>query len=163
MSNIDFNRLREVLDYNPETGIFIWKIKPCRNLKAGIKAGGASNGYAYIKISRRRYAAHRLAWAYVYNEWPALPIDHINGDSLDNRITNLRLATAAQNAQNVYQAQKNNSHGKLGLSYDKKKRLWRARIGLNGKRIFLGKFKSQDAAYEAYLVAKRELHPFSNL
>ena len=162
MSNFDFNHLRSILDYNPDTGVFIWKINPCKNLKAGIKAGGVSRGYAYVTISRKRYPAHRLAWAYMYSEMPSI-LDHINGNPLDNRISNLRIATPAENSQNRIRANNNSSHGKLGLSFDKKKQLWRARIGLDGKRIYLGKFKSQDDAYQAYLNAKRAMHPFGTI
>lgn len=162
MSDIDSIRLREILDYNPETGKFIWLVNPCKNIKAGTEAGCVSD-YRYITIQRKRYGAHRLAWLYVYGELPVLSIDHINGDPFDNRISNLRLATVAQNSQNRYKAQKNNPHGNLGLTYDKVKKLWRARIGLNGKRIYIGKFKTQEAAYEAYIASKRELHPYGNL
>lgn len=162
MSGIDFIRLQEILHYDPETGKFTWLINPCKNIKAGAEAGSNAE-YRYIKINGTRYAAHRLAWLYIYKEFPTMSIDHINGNFLDNKITNLRLATASQNGQNRYKAHRNNSHGKLGLTYDKTKKLWRARIGLDGKRIHLGKFKTQEAAYEAYLAAKRELHSYGNL
>lgn len=162
MSDIDSIRLRELLHYAPETGKFTWIIKPCKKIKAGTEAGCISK-YLYITILRKRYPAHRLAWIYVYGEFPALFVDHINGNPLDNRIENLRQVTTAQNGQNRYKAHSNNAYGKLGLNYDKAKKLWRARIALDGKRIYLGKFKTQEAAYEAYVTAKRELHPYGNL
>jgi hypothetical protein len=162
MSDIDSIRLRELLQYDPETGKFIWSVNMGTRIKAGTPAGHICD-YKYITIYRKRYSAHRLAWLYIYGEFPIGCIDHINGDTLDNRIANLRLATTAENSQNRYKAQKNNSHGSLGISYDKDKQLWRARIGLDGKRIYIGKFKTKEAAYEAYITAKRELHPYGNL
>jgi hypothetical protein len=162
MSDVDFKRLTEIIDYNPETGKFTWLINPCKNIKAGTEAGCVSD-YRYITINKKRYGAHRLAWLYFYKQMPTMQIDHKNGNKLDNRIENLRLATPMQNGQNRHKAQKNNAHGKLGLNYDKTKKLWRARIGIDNKRIYLGKFKTQEAAYEAYLAAKRELHSYGNL
>lgn len=109
------------------------------------------------------YGAHRLAWLYVHGEHPENQIDHINGDPSDNRISNLRKATQLENAQNRRRPQKNNEHGSLGITYDSRKKLWRARIGVNGKRKYIGKYKSQEEAAQAYIEAKRLLHLFNTL
>ena len=155
--------LKKRLRYEPETGNFYWIGKPSKRLPAGAKAGTQINGYIRIHMGGKLYGAHRLAWLYTHGVHPTYQIDHINGNGLDNRIENLREATALENAQNKRKAQKNNSHGNLGITYDKAKKLWRARITLAGTRIYLGKFKTQEQASNAYLQAKAKLHPFSTL
>lgn len=155
--------LKSRLDYNPDTGEFHWKIKPSKRFPAGMKAGSNVNGYIRIHMNSKLYGAHRLAWLYVHGEHPEHQIDHINGNPSDNRIANLRKATQFENAQNIRRPQKNNSHGNLGISYDPHKKLWRARIGINGKRKYIGRFKSQEDAAQAYINAKRELHLFNTL
>lgn len=160
---ITYEDLIKVLDYNKETGEFHWKIKPSKRFSAGMKAGSSVNGYIRIHYKRRLYAAHRLAWLYVYGKHPEHQIDHINGNPSDNRITNLREATQAENAQNIRRAQKNSSHGLLGITYDSRKKLWRARITINGKRYHLGRHKLKEDAANAYIQAKRTLHPFNTI
>jgi hypothetical protein len=157
------DELKKILSYNPETGDFHWINKPNKKLPAGYKAGCSKSGYVRIHYKDHAFGAHRLAWLYVYGEHPKHLIDHINGDPLDNRIANLREATTFENAQNIKKPQKNNSHGTLGISYVPNKKLWRARIGVNGKRIYIGKYKSQEDAAQAYLEAKRKYHPFNTL
>ena len=157
------DEVKKILSYNPETGLFHWKIKPCKRFPAGMQAGSNVDGYTRIHTKGQSYAAHRLAWLYIYGEEPANNIDHINGNPSDNRIANLRQATQMENAQNRRRPQKNNSHGILGVTYDPKKKLWRARIGINGIRKYIGKFKTQEQAAPAYLEAKRAMHPFNTL
>lgn len=156
-------QLKKILSYDPETGIFHWKIKPSKRFPAGMQAGSLVNGYIRIHTNGRQYGAHRLAWLYVHGVEPEHQIDHINGNPSDNRIANLRQATALENSQNIRKPQKNNTHGTLGITYDPNKKLWRARIGINGTRQYIGKFKSQEEAAQAYLQAKRSLHPFNTL
>ena len=157
------DELKKILSYNPETGLFYWKVKPNKRLPIGVQAGGIRSGYVKIKVNRKMYAAHRLAWLYVHGKEPEHFTDHINGNPLDNRIANLRPATASENMQNIRKPQKNNSHGNLGVTYDPKKKLWRARIGIDGIRKYIGKFKTQEQAAQAYLEAKRAMHPFNTL
>lgn len=98
---ITTRRLKERLEYNPVTGIFTWKVRPCRNVMAGDKAGTLHpTGYLKIVIDKRAYNAHRLAWFYMTGEWPEFAIDHINGIKHDNRIDNLRKANWSENAMN---------------------------------------------------------------
>src|ERR1700719_1662744 len=98
---IDDDRLRELLSYDPETGVFRWLVRKRQNVKAGDVAGSFDGcGYCKISIDRRAYKAHRLAWLYMTGEWPPAEIDHINMNRADNRFANLRLATRHQNMAN---------------------------------------------------------------
>lgn len=156
-------RLREVLHYDPETGIFTWRVDK-RSRKAGTTAGGrcTSHGYKIICIDYQRYHAHRLAWLYVYGTFPNEDIDHINNVRDDNRIANLRPATLSDNAQNLKKAKKQNSCGLLGVTGPIKGATgdrWYAQITKNSVHYFLGSFLTPDAAHQCYLEAKRKMHP----
>ena len=88
-TDLTAQRLREILNYDPETGQFSWK-QPAQgrsSKKIGTKDPG---GYLQISVERCVYQAHRLAWLYFYGQWPAAVIDHINRCRTDNRIANLQ-------------------------------------------------------------------------
>jgi hypothetical protein len=109
-------RVRELLDYHPEKGLFTWRVKHGRNSDIGKRAGSKRGKYWQIYIDKKSYAEHRLAWLYVNGSWPtARYIDHINGDSRDNRIENLRECTNGQNMQNQRVAHRNSKTGFLGV------------------------------------------------
>lgn len=94
-------RLREVLDYDLETGEFRWRITMgCRGVAGRVAGCLCATGYQSIRINRKPYQAHRLAWLHVYGEWPRNEIDHMNGNKADNRLSNLREATRFQNTAN---------------------------------------------------------------
>src|SRR5579864_3559439 len=100
-SNLTLTRLYEVLDYRPETGLFIWKINTGKRRMAGKQAGCKMvRGYHTLSIDRIQYTAHRVAWFYMTGDWPPDDIDHINGVRTDNRFCNLRLATKRDNSFN---------------------------------------------------------------
>ena len=120
-------RLRALLDYDPVTGVFTWKATRTGQAVAGRIAGGALHtGYHRIQIDGRAFLAHRLAWLYVHEVWPQGQIDHINGVKADNRIANLREATASQNGQNRRGSQINNGSGLLGVYPHDASGRWRA-------------------------------------
>lgn len=158
-------RLREVLNYFPEEGVFVWKVTRSFKAIAGSVAGSEykATGYLRIQIDGTSYLAHRLAWLHEYGEWPALDIDHINGEKADNRIANLREATTSQNGQNQHKAQSGNKSGVLGVYQDKTSCRWRAIIASGGRIYKLGHFDTKDEAHAAYLAAKRELHEFGEI
>lgn len=150
--------LMEELDYNPETGIFIRiKQKPGR-AKVGDVAGSQPRvtGHVGIKINHTLYQAHRLAWLYVYGEWPDGLLDHKNGIASDNRIDNLRVATNAQNMHNR-KLNGNNKSGVKGLCYDPKMEKWVVQVRYN-KQTFKKRFKEfEDAEWYANML-REELH-----
>ena len=149
--------LKELLDYDTETGIFRWKRKRTGFATAGSQAGTVNReGYIQIMVKSKMHSAHRLAWLYVYGKWPELPVDHINGVPGDNRICNLRLVTPSQNSENQRRAKKGNISGYLGVS--KHYKGWRAIISSKGEKTCLGTYKTPEEAYAVYLEAKRKLH-----
>jgi hypothetical protein len=157
-------RLRDVLCYDPDTGVFTTRV--CRgNAIPGMVVGTRrKGGYIVIGVDDRLYLAHRLAWLYVIGSWPALALDHIDGNTSNNRFSNLREATQGENAQNKRAALSNNrSSGLLGVTWDAAREKWKAAIGVAGRTRFIGRYDTPEAAHTAYLDAKRELHPFNTL
>ena len=158
---MELNRIKELLEYNPDTGAITWRIaRGC--VRKGAPAGSITRlGYIRINAGRKPVFAHRIAWALFYGEWPSLFIDHINGDKLDNRIANLRLATKAENAQNVRTIKSNNKTGYIGVYFLARANKWRASIRTNGRLKQLGMFSDPKLASEAYQAAKKVFHPFA--
>lgn len=155
-------RLMELLDYDPETGIFVWRVARNSRTRAGSIAGAVathSTGYQCrrIGIDGRSYLAHRLAWLYLHGRWPVDQIDHIDNDSLNNRIANLREARHAENMRNRG-AQANNVSGLKGVSWDKKSRKWYAAIKCNGRMQSIGRFERIEDAASAYEATARRIH-----
>jgi hypothetical protein len=154
-------QLKDVLNYNPATGIFTWAKTRSSRSKMGKIAGTKSNrdGRIYIRINNIRYTSYRLAWLYVYGYWPIKYIDHINGIKDDNRICNLREATHSENLQNQPSVKAN---GKLlGTYYNKNSKKWHSQITKNKKQYHLGSFNTEQEAHQAYLAAKIKLHTFN--
>lgn len=114
------------------------------------------SGYVHIKLGGSRFAAHRLVWFYVYGEWPSGCVDHINGKKTDNRIENLRVATASENAANS-KSRRNSAGGLKGVTYLPDRRKYRARIRKDYKGIHLGYFDNPDDAAKAYREAANVL------
>lgn len=155
------NRLRELLSYDPITGIFTWKVRPANRCQIGQVAGRIANtGYRQISVENVRYLAHRLAWLYVTGEWPSGDLDHRNGAKDDNRFSNLRECVAHENMQNAG-LNKNNTSGFTGVTWNKKSGKWEAQIGVRRKLIKLGLFVKPEEAALAYKNAKRQYHTFN--
>lgn len=156
------SELRELVSYDPDTGIFI-RLKSGWRKQIGKPVGRKDTyGYIQIKLFGKAYLAHRAAWLYVHGQWPDGEIDHINGDRSDNRISNLRIVSHALNCQNRHKVQSTSVHAKLlGVGYDKRYNRYFSVIQTNGKRKYLGSFDSAKEAHLAYLSAKKELHPHS--
>ena len=153
-------KFKEQLSYDANTGIFIWINPAIHKLGlAGVEAGTISHSrgkkYRVITVNKKRHKAHRLAWFFVYGKMPLGSIDHKNGDSLDNRISNLRDVNHFQNTQNHKSRIKNNGLPTgVCLAVNK----YRARITENKKVHHLGSFETKEEAESAYLSARKALH-----
>lgn len=152
--------LKSALDYNPETGLFHWRVAVAKNVRAGSIAGSVDKqgGRLYIRFRRKDYLAYRLAWLLTYGNWPEGMIDHVDGNSLNNRIDNLRDVSRTVNGQNQRRAQSSNKTGLLGVSWHKNGCKFVAQIQIDGKKKYLGLFTTAEAAHSSYLAAKRKYH-----
>ena len=155
-------RLRELLSYEPATGIFRWRVERRGSgyrrgeQPAGSIAGHLDvKGYSRIFIDGYRYKAHRLAWLYMMGVWPVGDIDHKNQNRADNSWENLRVANRAQNRINSA-VSKNNSSGFRGAHTARNG--WTASIGHRGRRQHLGTFATPEDAQAAYVAAARKLY-----
>lgn len=160
---VPVQRLREVLRYDPDSGVLTWRVTLGARAKAGDVAGSRC-GQGYIALGLdgvRSVPAHRIAWAITHGEWPGLEVDHINGNRADNRLANLRLVTTAENHQNMRRARSDSSTGVLGVS--RRGDRYRAQIQVAGQKRWLGEFPTLEQARSAYVAAKRELHPKGTL
>jgi hypothetical protein len=161
-STFDVEELRQILSYDPKTGVFTWRVGSPRGGRqiAGNVAGNLGvEGYRHIRIKKRLYLAHRLAWLYVTGDWPGGDIDHKNGVPGDNRFANLREVTHAANMQNS-KRRKHNTSGFKGvrLSAAKKNKRWFATIQKDGRMVYLGTFPTPEEAHAAYRKAAEVHH-----
>jgi hypothetical protein len=153
---ITAERVREVLDYDPETGVFTRKVRLAHRHQVGDIAGQKhTKGYVLIGVDSELYFAHRLAWLHYYGEWPKNQIDHINRVKTDNRIANLRDVTNAENHRNR-PINSNNKSGHIGVSWAARTGRWQATITVAGKSIFLGQYDKLEDAIAARKAAEAE-------
>lgn len=148
-------RLRDVLAYSPETGLFTWVVSLGNKGLEGAVAGYiCAQGYRMICVDQREYRAARLAFFWMTGRWPDQFVDHIDGDRANDRWANLRPASFSQNAANA-KRRHDQQHAK-GVSQIKKTGRWVASIHLNNRKIHLGCFATSEAAAAAYAAAARE-------
>ena len=149
-STLTQERLKEVLHYNPETGVFVWLVGT-RNTNAGDIAGWKREGqYARVGLDKKLYLQHRIAWLYMVGSFPENEIDHINQEKSDNRWVNLRCATSRENSMNMPR-RRDNSSGHTGVYWCKRDKAFLAQIRIEGKQIALGYF---DDFFEAVCCRK---------
>jgi hypothetical protein len=166
--------LRQLIDYDPETGALVWRVRDVSFFTDGKRSAIQSMrrwntryagkpalnckgnaGYFSGKIFGRGYLAHRVAWAIYLGAWPERQIDHINGNKLDNRIANLRNVTHQENGKNCAIGT-NNTSGTIGVRWYNRDRVWVAQVRINGKQKHIGNFKNKDDAIEARAKASAE-------
>jgi hypothetical protein len=154
------SRLKELLYFDENTGIFVRLVASAQCVKVGDIAGTfrKQDGYCFVSVDGKQYRAHRLAWLYMTGEWPKKEIDHIDGNRINNSIYNLREVSRTENANNTRRPRPGNTSGYLGVTWDKVNKKWRSQIMVAGKSIKIGRFIDKNEAYEAYLAAKRKLH-----
>jgi hypothetical protein len=161
--------LKSILDYNPDTGIFVWRERPVDHFKdgkqtkehncnawnaknSGKQAGCLRDGYIQICIKKKLYLAHIIVYIYMTGNQPNEGIDHDNGEPSDNRWINLRPATKSQNGANS-KIKTTNTSGFKGVSFDKAKNKFLAKITVKTKQIYLGRFNTPEEAHKAYCKA----------
>jgi hypothetical protein len=133
-------RVKEALQYSPETGVFKWKIQTSVRISVGDDAGTKTRtGYIHIKLDGYIYAAHRLIWMYMYGFFPK-NIDHIDHDRSNNRLPNLRDVTHIENMSNQ-KIRSTNTSGIMGVRWDENRNKWHTRIRAQGKNFHLGRFQ----------------------
>jgi hypothetical protein len=143
-------RLKEVLHYDPDTGVFTWKVNKGNRARAGSEAGcvhrAGRTHYRQIMIDGTKYRAHRLAWMFVHGEFPKHHIDHIDGIGLNNPIRNLRDVTQRENIKNSRMPCTNTS-GIVGVSFDRGK--WKVQIRTESGNKHIGRFTDIEDAVAA--------------
>lgn len=154
IADLSAEALRIYFRYNPDTGEFFrfYDNKPTGRI--------TTNGYRQIFVFGKRYMAHRLAWLYMYGEWPEDQLDHINQVRDDNRIANLRPATNKQNGENIRKF-KHNTSGRSGVRWVSRRGAWEASIRHHKKLIHLGTHPTIIDAVAARIRAERELFTHS--
>lgn len=158
------DEIKTILDYNPDTGIFRWKVnRP--PLRAGDRAGcelklrkpSGVRIYRSIRIKKKHYTEHRLAWRFFYGEIPeGMQIDHINRNPSDNRIANLRLVNQSQNNFNSIRS---NKSGHRGVYKHSQSNCWCAELSYLGKKVFRKCYPTKKEAVKARKTAERSLLP----
>lgn len=158
----NFEELNEHFKYDFITGDII-RIKSKRSDFIGKVSNRFGDGYLKVSYKSKNIGGHRLAWLLHTGKWPVNLIDHINGDRLDNRFSNLREATNKQNIENQTKPSSNNTTGFLGVSFHKSTGKFVSHISVDYKKKHLGYYNTALEAYNAYLEAKRKYHKFTTI
>lgn len=146
------DRLRRLFLYDVGTGEFIRRVARGPTSVGSIAGRVTASGYVSIKVDYIEYYAHRLAWLYVKEEWPQGRIDHEDRNLVNNKFSNLRLATCSENAANT-SARGHNTTGFKGVSRKRGRSRYIVQIGYKGSKLYVGTF---DTAEEAAAVYDRE-------
>ena len=163
MGELTQSELKSVMYYDQVGGVFYWRKPTSSKIKPWTKAGTPdANGYISIRLHKKFYKAHRLAWLYVHGEMPNGEIDHIDHEHANNTIENLRVVTRKQKAENT-RVHKDNVSGFKGVTFDKRRHNWFARIMHDRVVHNLGAFDNPEKAAEAYKIAAKQLHTHNHI
>lgn len=157
---ISHDRLLGLVSYCKETGVFTRNQAFShfgKSYPAGSMVGTRCGRYYSIKLDRRMYKAHNLAFFYVTGKWPEVYMDHIDCDGFNNAWSNLREATASQNRQNTAKYVSNTS-GHKGITWLPRVQKWQARCAVNGVRHFVGVFSDLEEAVKAREEFAKQYH-----
>lgn len=159
------DELRRLFDLNAETGVLRWSKGCSRGCLTHREAGSfLKNGYRQVKVGKASYLVHRVIWAMVYGVWPEKAIDHIDGNRSNNAVSNLRLATASQNMQNLSVKGTKAASGLMGATHipgtKRRREKWESRIRVGGVQKYLGRFDTPQEAHAAYMSAKAQHHSY---
>lgn len=162
--------INEAVKYDPETGLFFWKERPLghfsseqsfkrwKTVYSGKIAGSLdSDGYIVIRINYEIYFSHRLAWILMTGKWPKSGLDHIDGNPINNKISNLREVNQSQNNCNA-KIRRDNSSGLRGVTWDKERNKWQVQLSINKKRVFYARYDSLEDAKISYKKASEKYH-----
>jgi len=155
-TKVSLQEAAALLRYDPQTGLLTHKVSGHKRSAGAVAGRLDTKGYVRVRLLGHEFKAHRLAWLLTYGAWPLAEIDHINGCPSDNRISNLRDVSAAENGWNRTKPMKNSKTGVLGVC--KMHGKFVAQIGVRGRRIRVGAYDSVEAAATAYAAAKARLH-----
>jgi len=157
-TTLTYEEAAALFRYDSETGKLYWREDAARNVRAGDEVGGyhPRDKYRLVTYKRTQYLVHRIVWLLHTGQWPAMFIDHINGERTDNRVSNLREADHAINAQNVHRPSRRSQSGVLGVRLRKGR--YEAALQCGDRYVYIGMFATAEAAYAAYVNTKRELH-----
>ena len=165
MTGLSMVNFEDYFVYDPE-GCLRWKQHRGMRGKEGKKAGSERSRYSYVQLFGKLYSVHGVVWYLHKGTYPDYSkdqvIDHIDGDTKNNRIENLRLATTSQNQQNT-KIRVDNTSGVKGVSFIPRFNKWCARININKKRTLIGYFKTLEEAKEARLQAEEIYYPYKKL
>lgn len=163
MSELTQAKVRELFDYNPETGILFWRKRAASTVLPGRIAGYRdADGYIRVRINKKAYFAHRLIFLYMIGAWPKHEVDHIDHNGSNNRWDNLRDVTKGENAKNTI-LPKDNTTGVIGVKrvHSRQRSFWQAYIGINGLQVHLGSFDRLEEAVAVRRAAEAQYfyHP----
>lgn len=149
-----YEEMSEKLRYDAKTGVIYRKKKDGSEKIASFYSKAQRRNR--VKFKEKWMYAYRVGWLLSYGSWPENEIDHINGDSSDDRLENLRDVDRRTNQENLRKAKRTNAASVLGVS--KHRNRFRAMVKVKGKSVYLGSFPTAEEAHDAYVNAKRKHH-----
>jgi hypothetical protein len=159
--NVTAERLRELFNYDPKTGILTRRFTRGSRIAGSVVGNVAKDGRVQLSVDNNHCRAHRIIWLMVTGSLPLHDVDHVDGNPSNNRWDNLRDVPHKINLQNRQGATKANPLKLLGVQPNHNR--FMANIKIDGKRVYLGTYKTPQEAHAVYLEAKRKYHEGNTL